>query len=185
MIKFLKFLLLVIVIAFAFALGVRFSDSFKGTMGNLKSDEKELEAEIKDTFASSKNKDVKKEATADNSNDGSLNVVEKKESSNNSDVNSDYANVEVVESMDGVNSEVSDSNVQVQDSNKDFDTITEIEIKDSKGGQMFTDESVMQNKDIEYVPSVENAEVKKVATDNKEAQQVPAKTGEVVVEIGE
>ena len=123
MVKFLKFVLFIIIMAFAFALGVRFSDSFKGKMGNLGDDELKIEAEMDKAFDN-----VKKETeTTDDMPLEAINPLteeEKNEVNNTTEVIPEYVNIEITEPMDGVSDnaqpEATTQNVEnlnVQDNN--------------------------------------------------------------------
>lgn len=99
MIKFLKFVLFVIVVAFAFALGVKFSDSFKGNIGNLRDDEVKIENEMDKAF-----NEVKKEVRGDVSTEVArpLTEEERNEVNRATETMPEYVDIEIVEPMDGV-----------------------------------------------------------------------------------
>ena len=66
MIKFLKFILFLVILAFAFALGVRFSETFKGNFGNLNDDEISVQENVEKSFNDVKDeldKNIEKEET--------------------------------------------------------------------------------------------------------------------------
>ena len=112
MVKFLKFVLFIIVIAFAFALGVKFSDSFKGNMGNLREDEIKIETEMDKAF-----NDIKKEVRDDIPVETAhpLTDEEKNEVNSTSDTMPEYVDIEIVEPMDGVidNTQIETTNQNV------------------------------------------------------------------------
>jgi len=120
MVKFLKLVLFIIIIAFAFALGVRFSDSFKNNVGNLKEDELRIETEMDKAFDNLKN-DVRDDTSIDA--ETSLTEAEKDEVNNTSDAMPDYIDIEIPEPMDGViddtgsKSAVHSNSLNSQDSN--------------------------------------------------------------------
>ena len=116
MVKFLKFVLFIIVIAFAFALGVKFSDSFKGSMGNLREDEVKIETEMDKAFNDIK-KEVRDDIPAETAHP--LTDEEKNEVNSTSDTMPEYVDIEIVEPMDGVidNTQIKTTNQNVENSN--------------------------------------------------------------------
>ncbi len=108
MIKFLKFVLFVVIIAFAFALGVKFSGSFKGDVGNLHDDELVIKDEMDKAFNDTKEEiyrvmdrhDMEEERQPLTHEDRPLTEEEKNEVKNID--NPDFEDINVIEPMDNI-----------------------------------------------------------------------------------
>ena len=103
MVKFLKFILFIVIIAFSFALGVRFSDSFKNNLGSFKNDEIKVESEMNKTFNNLDN-EVRKITNNDEREVevAPLTEEEKNDVMNQSETMPKYVDIEIIEPMDGV-----------------------------------------------------------------------------------
>lgn len=109
MIKFLKFVLFIIVIAFAFALGVKFSDSFKGNLGNLGNDEIKVETELEKVFS-----EAKEEIKDKTSPEAPLTDEEKDLVNTTTETMPEFVDIEMIEPMDGVG-EVTQGEINIQE----------------------------------------------------------------------
>ncbi len=131
MIKFLKVILFLVAFAFAFALGVRFSDSFKGKFGNGEEAEIKVEEEMKRVFDGHEQKINEIEIEPQNN---PPIIIEESEtissdilnntSDENKGITNQHSDAEVMESMhmDGIENQPTDMNHNAIDNQViDFD----------------------------------------------------------------
>ncbi len=144
MVKFLKFVLFVIILAFAFALGVKFSDSFKGNVGNLNDDEINIENEIDKSFNDAKEELYRVVDNHDVDNNAPLTEEEKNDVKNIEAP--EYVDIEVVQPMDNIDdAEINSNNMENMQPSQDFNNNeqhTVIINSDSLDNQPVTDDTL-------------------------------------------
>lgn len=149
MVKFLKFVLFLVVVAFSFALGVKFSDSFKGTSTKVEKTEVKIEEEMKKAF---------------DNNEGQIN--------NNNDISNGTENTQDINTMDS-NVETMDINGVPANSEQTMDGINEPMIDDGMQPNSTMDEQPIV---LEPAPGVDQNPTVPTANDKQVVNptQVPA-----------
>ena len=132
MIKFLKLLLFIVIVVFAFTLGVKFSDSFKTVTGNLQDDEMNIKQEIDKAFNDTKEEIYKVVNRKDMQEETPLSEEEKEEVKNIE--TQEFNGIDVAEPMAGITEEidvfVEDTQPQQQEITNNAEN-TAVEIKDT------------------------------------------------------